>query len=151
MSNNNSPFDWNSFKQQFMGNNFPGTTPNLDNLDFSWIEKYVQNVIESSIPDTRTGNSPNKSRALQPEMFETHDYIIIRMFISEDILQNIQILLDSNNLLISGLRESKQEMIKLPSNGKASGSKAVFHDDVLEVRILKDRSRSFKEIPIEYK
>lgn len=153
--NNNNQFNpWEFFGQN--GNGMPGG--DWQNPDMTWVKDYVQDVMKQAFPGQFgegefRGNSGSGSRRgksnLSTDVFETHHFIITRINVPEDILaENIRVMFHTNELKIEGV-DSEPQIVRLPANGLYKGSKAMFKDNVLEIRIPKRSREQFQEIPIQ--
>jgi HSP20 family molecular chaperone IbpA len=145
-----NPFqmNWDDFQNQFKGNSFSDAPYGaiLGNKDFSWVEEYVQGILSQAMP--KPSEEVGKKSNLQSEVFETHDYMIVKAKVPHMDPRNIKILLYANQLRLNGLPDQGTGVIQLPSFGRLHGCKAVFKKNTLEIRIPKDTNDNFKEIRI---
>ena len=126
-------------------------------------EKMLQNLIEQWTkqmfpayfqPQTNKKNAEqrsNKKMNLKEEIFETHDYIFIRIPISDrQNLKNIKIQFSHTRCTIQGLLENQRPYeIILPKPVQKKGAKAVYRDQVLEIQLVKSLDWHFGEIDID--
>jgi HSP20 family molecular chaperone IbpA len=145
-----SKFDWEQFNSQIEGiagaNKFLGKNKEVD-LELSWLEEYLQGILGNALPDYVPAKS--KAKQFHYEIFETLDYVIVRVILPSEHKKNLRLLMDTNALLLSGEGEKTQK-ITLPCNGRYSGSTAVVKDNVLEIKIIKSNENSFKQLDINY-
>jgi HSP20 family molecular chaperone IbpA len=144
-------FDWDQFKDQFSGkkssdgsNEFNGSDLNL-----SWLEDYIQGALTKAMPDQ--AGEIKKSQILRHQVFETHDYMISRVTIPNEIDEmNLKVFIDTNRLILTGLPDNKTYTIQLPMNGRYAGSKATSKDQILEIKVPKESHRNYREIDINF-
>ncbi|HET7627332.1 MAG TPA: Hsp20/alpha crystallin family protein [Bacillales bacterium] len=131
------PFNpWNLFRGEGTGN-----------LDMSWVKDYVNDVMKQAMPDSF--NNDFRHAGVNSDVFETHHSMIARLKLPDDIRpENITVHFLPNELKIDGLREP--HVIRLPVNGSFKGSKAVYQNGVLEIRVPKRTGERYQQIPIEY-
>jgi HSP20 family molecular chaperone IbpA len=114
--------------------------------DMSWIEEQVQQVLHQTMP--AVNNAINKQAQLDYNLFETHDFMIVRINIPQLNMDTVNLFLNLNLLILEGMPNGKQTII-LPAVGKWNGCKAVYKNNVLEIRIPKLKHRNAKSIRIE--
>lgn len=123
-------------------------------MDSSWIGDYVQDVLKHSFSDSAQNmNWESKSFSrIEYDLFETHNSVIVRLRIPENIHpKHIKLFVGSNRLKVENLSTKQKQMITLPNTIDAEGSRAVFKDNVMEVRMPKaNDSDFFNEIKIRY-
>lgn len=92
----------------------------------------------------------NQSGGSEPQVFETHDFVIARIPTQLDTNMQPRILMDTYHLFIKGLPErSEQLTLKLPSPIKPKSAKAEYKDGVLEIRLLKRGPEPMTEINVD--
>lgn len=145
---------------EFFGQNGSDSPGDWSNPDMSWVKDYVSDVMKQAFPGQFSegefrgggGGSESKSRRsknLSSDVFETHHFIITRIDVPEDIVpENIKVMFNTNELKIEGV-DSRPQVIRLPANGLYKGSKALYKDHVLEIRIPKRSKEQYQEIPIQ--
>ncbi|HET7578928.1 MAG TPA: Hsp20/alpha crystallin family protein [Bacillales bacterium] len=153
MPDNFNPWDF--FGQQGNGNgngNPNDFSGDWTNPDMSWVKDYVNDVMKQAFPGQFSGKqqgSRSSGSNISSDVFETHHFIIARIDVPEDILpENIRVMFHANELRLEGV-ESEPKVIRLPGNGLYKGSKALYKDHVLEIRIPKKSREPFQEIPIQ--
>lgn len=92
----------------------------------------------------------SKGNAIQYSLYETHDFIYVRILIEEEQwLQQLKLYYTSNLLLIKNIPIlGAKHTIPLPSLVKRKGSTARYKDEILEIKILKNIDLQFSEIQI---
>lgn len=150
---NKNPYrmDWEGFQDHFKNNNFT-RFPNQDEWlkNFSWIEDYVQGILQSSIPnrEARTKQAPTSKP--HTELFDTHDFMIVKIkTLDGQQPSQVKAHLAVNQLKIEGFTTEPLH-ISLPEQGRAQGSKAYFKGDTLEIRIPKESNVAYNEIYVRY-
>lgn len=141
-----NPFgpNWNDFRKHF-----DPSQKGIPNQDSSWIEDYVKGVLSQVLPDDTIQNHSIPIR-LRPDVIDTHHYIIVRAKIPEHAnTRNMKVFFNTGQVRLSGLTE-KEEVVSLPSPGRYNGSKAIFKDDILEIRIPKELNEPDREITIQF-
>lgn len=148
-------FPWERlFKGQNMQNGSELT--NIPGIDLSWIEGYIQDMMSKAIPNYKenAGNTAginSRNTSFNYNIFETHDYMITRVKVPEDVYhKNVRVWFDINQLTLTGLSNNRSETIRLPFKGRYTGSQGYYKDDYLEVRIPKDNRKNLKEIDVKY-
>ncbi|HET7658210.1 MAG TPA: Hsp20/alpha crystallin family protein [Bacillales bacterium] len=117
--------------------------------NMSWVQDYVENVMNQAFQGQFKGGQ-HRNGNIKSNVFETHHSMIIRMDVPEDIVpENVKILFNTNELKVEGI-DSQPEVFKLPRNGLYKGSKAIYKNRVLEIRIPKRSREQFQEIPIQF-
>lgn len=153
----NPHFDWNEL-EKLLGENIPkGLLKDRMNMNAGWVGDYVQKVLKNSFSGSGGGsketvNETTDSVNFEYEMFETHNSVIVRLQIPEEIQhKNILAYVSSNLLKIEQLPRRKKQIIRLPSLVNPSQSRASYKDRVLEVRMAKHMDEDiFNEIKIRY-
>ncbi len=152
---NNLPFgfDWTKLQEGFIEEKFIKPASSKSSLDLNWMGKYMNDVlgnISKNINQNITQNNQGENN-INYELFETHDYTIVKMRVPDNIHQkNIKVFLDINKLKIQGLYDNLA-LIQLPVNGRYQGSRAIIKNEVIEIRVQKDYSENYREIKIQYK
>lgn len=143
-----NPFDtnWKEFGKQFMS-----SYEETDNQEFSWIEDYVRDILSQVLPDEVMQNSSMSMPSRpHPSVFDTHHDTIVRVKVPEHTsAQELKVFFNTSQLRILGLEE-KEKVIPLPTPGRFDGSKAVFKDNILEIRIPKELNELYQEVNIQY-
>lgn len=142
-------FDLGDFMKQFK----QPTNANQSSfeLDFGKVEEFIQNSMNEVLASTQNvspnlGTSGNNKKGV----FETHDYMIVKIPISEKVnIHDVNVFFDTNTLMIVGLSD-KNEYITLPMNGSFSGSQGYYKDEIIEIRIPKNEKKNYKEIMIKH-
>jgi len=143
----------------FGKNGMPFDSKMMENSD--WVDNYVQDIIKKSFSQQYDNNlynreeSPKKKyqtkRSIQHEIFEMHDYIIVRIPLpSEANPDRISLSLSNNRLIVKGHPLKEEVTINLPSvpNEKKIGAKCKNH--VIEVRLKKRQNEPVVPIPVRF-
>jgi HSP20 family molecular chaperone IbpA len=148
LANNDNFNPWDFFREGFKNGNSP---TDFAKPDMSWVQDYVNDMMRQSFPQFNDGTfQQGKGKRAKSDVFETHHFMIARVNVPEDILaQNVRVMFHTNELRIEGV-ESQPLTIRLPGNGLYKGSKAMYKDHVLEIRIPKRKKEQFQEIPIQF-
>jgi hypothetical protein len=80
-------FDWEQFRDQFSGKKSSEWSNefNRSDLNLSWLEDYIQGTLTKAMPDQ--AGDITKGQKLRHQVFETHDYMISRVTIPDEIDQ----------------------------------------------------------------
>jgi HSP20 family molecular chaperone IbpA len=155
----------------FPWNLFPfdkGTQNKLHQMKPEEINQYVQNAMEQmgSMFHPSAQNNMNPQEHIKPfrpteretnvqkesgirySVYETHDYIFVRIVIvQEEWLQQLRLYHTSNLLIIENIPElGNKHTIPLPALVKKKGSSAQYKEDTLEIKIPKNIDMQFTEI-----
>ncbi|MCA1039988.1 Hsp20/alpha crystallin family protein [Bacillus infantis] len=134
------------------------------------IDKYVQNMMGQLFPQSMQGMggpqnmmqgfspfqqgnsdpSPAGSSKLDASVYETHDYVFVRVGIKDESwLKQLKLYHTSNQIILEHIPEyDNKHTITLPALVKRKGSSASFKDSMLEVRIPKNIDMQFSEIEV---
>lgn len=133
------------------------------------INKYIQNMMGQIIPEQMQGmmnsqdfmqgfnkqhNTQQKqqsdSSTLSSSVFETHDFVYVRIPIKdEEWRKNLRLFHTSNQMIIEHIPEYEDKhIITLPVLVKKKGTTAHIKDDILEVKIPKNVDMQFSEIDV---
>lgn len=142
------PFNPWEFFQEAMRQGGGNSQTDWGNQDLSWIADYVNDMMQQSFPGQYYGGSFSSTR-LKQEVFETHDFIIARIEVPEDIdPEHLKVYFLTNELKVEGV-DSETQRIQLPRNGLYKGSKAIYKEGILEIKIPKRARERFQEIPVQ--
>ena len=150
-SSDGTNFDWQQF-EKFFGGPIPfmsDTVKKRTTQDFSWIEQYVNKVLERSIPQGNGGGGVNHTDA---ETFETHHHIIVKVNVPDDIpTRSIRVWAGMNQIKIEGLLRGNPQTITLPKMVDVASARALLKDGVLQIKLRKDSSNDLaQEVPIRF-
>ena len=133
------------------------------------MEKYVQNIMGQMFPQKVQGmtnpanfmqgthpfhtQTAENSKEFQSSVYETHDYVYVRVPIKkEEWLKEMKLYHTSNQMIIEHIPEfDDKHTIVLPALVKRKGSRASFKDGMLEIKIPKNVDLQFTEIDIDEK
>ncbi|MED4531982.1 spore gernimation protein GerT [Metabacillus fastidiosus] len=145
-------FPWNN-KIPLNGNN---SADFFKNMNPSEVENYIQHVMKSVFGGDFSQNFPfqgdlmNSKQKNDPyEIFETSDFIYVKIPMKEELLSSVKIQHTASQLIIANYpTEGKQKKIMLPSSVKRKGTRAKYKNKLLEIRLLRNEDHHFSEIPI---
>jgi len=146
-------FPWGSFP---FGKNMAS---GLQDMKPEAIEKYVRDAMEAYFPGQSLNpfqtaekyGEETSQEAGQPEaaIFNTHDFVYVRMEIPEERMDNIRLYHTSSQLIIENLlEEGKKKVYSLPSVVKKKGASASIRDGILEIRLLRAIDVQLSEISL---
>lgn len=152
--------------EKYLGEQIPfmpkGLLKNRMGTNGSWIGDYVQDVLKRSFGDTesedgaseeaRVQDSRSDGLAYEHDVFETHNSVIVRVHIPDDVhVKNVKAYAGSTQLKLEQEPSRKKQYVKLPSTVDAGAAKAVHKGRVLEIRMPKlDEAEVFQEIRIRH-
>ena len=133
------------------------------------IDKYVQDMVLKMFPKNMEGMlnpqewlkgvdsshekhpTSHKIHALQSTVFETHDFVFIRIPIKDDHwLSEMKIYHTSHEAIIENIPDiGEKHTLKLPAAVKKKGAVANHRDGVLEIRIPRSYQTQISEINIQ--
>jgi len=126
------------------------------------INHYIQNMMGQMLPDqvnkmmdTQNLNEMAKqykqpSSAIMSEVFETHDFVYVRLEIKdEDWLKQMRLYHTSNQMIVEHIPKfDDKHTITLPALVKKKGTTALVKDGILEIKIPKNIDMQYSEIDI---
>ncbi|TMW70705.1 Hsp20/alpha crystallin family protein [Alteribacter natronophilus] len=135
--------------------------------DSTWVNEYVQNILKETIPgqNDSSGESgeeagPSSSaKAFDPqgehlprhEVFQMHEYIIVRVFIPEEVNPDqLGVSLAHSRIVLKGLPEQDEYTIQLPEHPNEKRIGATCKDNVLEIRLRKLRTEPVIPISVRF-
>lgn len=149
--NKQFPFDQSGFTQHF------------NKMNPKEVENYIQSVMKNvfggdfsqsfpfqgEIPQNQI--SEDSSKQSQPDIFETNDYVYVKLPISKENVSHIKIQHTNHQLIVINYpKESKQTKYMLPSPVKRKGTSARYIEGFLEIQFLKLQDYSISEVDISY-
>ncbi|MCH5584638.1 Hsp20/alpha crystallin family protein [Shimazuella sp. AN120528] len=140
-------FNWDEFIKSFQQS---ASSPNTTfEMDFSKVEDFISKSMNDMFK-ANTSMGQFNSTSSKREVFETHDYMIVKLPIPENINpRDVSVFLDTNILMISGLGKD-MEKITLPMNGSFTGCQGYVKNGIMEIRVPKNEKKNFREIMIKY-
>lgn len=129
------------YVNDMMKNMMPGQWPNMKD----------QNQSEMHIsPFPQSAMSENEGTPLKMQVFETFDYIFIRIIMeTDDFPANIKISHTAVQAVIENLPEDgDRHAIPLPAPVKRKGTAAVIRDRILEIQLIKSPDTQVTEVNI---
>ncbi|MFS0637564.1 Hsp20/alpha crystallin family protein [Mesobacillus foraminis] len=150
----------------FPWNLHEGIKKRVENMNPEEIDKYVQSMVAKMFPQNMEGvMNPQEwlkgIQGLQPDpgqaesrlnasVFETHEFVFIRIPIKDDAwLKNMKILHTSNQAIIKNIPQSgEQHTIPLPAIVKKKGAIASHRDGILEIKLPRSFHTQISEINV---
>ena len=108
-------------------------------------DEWLKGMQQQSSPD------PVKpTTGLNAEMFETHDYVFVRVPLKDEaLIKQMKLFYTSNQVIIEHIPDlSDKHTLVLPATVKRKGAAASHKDGVLELRLPKNVDMQFAEIDI---
>jgi HSP20 family molecular chaperone IbpA len=108
-------------------------------------EEWLKGMQQQNSPDPVKGTA-----RLNAEMFETHDFVFVRVSLKEEaLLKQMKLLYTSNQVIIEHIPDmSDKHTLVLPATVKRKGAAANYRDGVLELRLHKIVDLQYAEIDI---
>jgi HSP20 family molecular chaperone IbpA len=141
----------------------PGFTQHFNKMNPKEVESYIQTVMKNVFGDNFLQNFPfqgelskqanNEKSAHQPkaEIFETNDFIYVKLPISNDEVGNISIQHTNNQLIVNNYpNASEQNKYMLPSPVKRKGTKARYVEGFLEIQFIRLQEHNLSEVDISF-
>ena len=118
--------------------------------------KHVQGMIDPQemlngfFPNTKNQPLEGSHSRLKVSVFETHDFVFIRIEIEKkEWLKAIKIYYTSNQMIIEHIPAfDDKQTITLPSPVKKKGASACFKEETLEIKLAKSTNTHYSEIDI---
>lgn len=153
-------FPWNLFP-----NNKQQMPDWMKYLNQSGLEKQMEQLLTMLSPDQfgslmKQGlSSEQKEEAGQeneqitrhkPAIFETHDYVFVRLPILEEDLSHLKLYHTNNRIILQGLPPNREESLTypLPCLVKKKGAKSNYKDGILEIILFKIPDTQYAEISV---
>lgn len=143
-------FPWNFFNMNRKSKDF------FDRMDEDSFQEMLEKWMKQAFPSILEEQNQKKekettSKTLNETVFETHEYIYIRIPVQDkEIISNIKIYYSLNKCMINGVQDNDQPYtIILPSTVKKKGAQAIYRDQVLEIKIPKYSDWQFSEIDVD--
>ncbi|NOU93342.1 hypothetical protein GC093_08950 [Paenibacillus sp. LMG 31456] len=148
--NNNKPSQWHEI-ENLLGSKLPAlpTSKQMELLkDTSWIEGYVQNILNKTMP--QNGMQKVTQSNSKAEVFETHYHVIVKTPISYEVNPAVKVRPDL--IKIEGqLDNKKNQLIRLPCLVVPSTAKATYKEGILQIKIRKKKlNKTYREVSIRY-
>ncbi|WP_057764139.1 Hsp20/alpha crystallin family protein [Cytobacillus praedii] len=129
------------------------------------INKYIQNMMGQMIPEQMQGmmnpqdfmqgfakqqKQPSSASKLSSSVFETHDFVYVRIPLKEEEWRKkLRLFHTSNQMIIEHIPEYEDKhIITLPALVKKKGTTAHIKDGILEVKIPKNVDMQFSEVDV---
>jgi HSP20 family protein len=140
-----------------------GFTQHLNKMNPKEVENYIQSVMKNVFGGDFSQSFPfqgeipqheikgNSSKQTQPEIFETNDYVYVKLPISKEDVCNIKIQHTNTQLFVNNYPEqSEQAKYILPSPVKRKGTNARYVEGYLEIQFLRQHDYRISEVDISY-
>ena len=89
--------------------------------------------------------------SFQPQIYEGHNEVFVKFPISADHVLDVKTYYNSNTCFVENVpNPGNKQTIPLPCFVKTTGSKAIFKDNMLEIRIPKETKTSYTKVPLEF-
>jgi HSP20 family molecular chaperone IbpA len=133
------PDEIEKYVQQMMGKMFDPTMKGMLKPQ-EWLKEIEENTL----------NPVKTPSGLNTEVFETHDFVYIRLQLKEDQwLKQIKLFYTSNQVIIERIPELEDKhTIILPATVKRKGASASHKEGVLELKLPKSIDIQFSEIEL---
>lgn len=150
-------FEWKQFEKLF-DDLFPNAIPGMGSESASRIGRFVRGVMDLAIPDIKKPESaaPSEARTqsssglLKPEITETGKYVKVRIRIPDYVdPRKLQIFVNGQHLKIEGPLGNKQT-VRLPAMVGLKSGQAAYDNGVLQIRLRKRITPSYREMFIQY-
>ncbi|TDF98144.1 Hsp20/alpha crystallin family protein [Paenibacillus piri] len=135
--------------EKFLGNKLP-PVPSSEQLDLlkdtTWVEDYVQQIFEKSLPKTGVV----RSLRTKPEIFETHHHVIVKLALAQQANPIIKVRTDLIKIE-SIVNSQKPQLIRLPCHVIPSTARASYRDGILQIKVRKKRlNKTYHEVNVRY-
>ena len=142
-------FDWNNFNKLFQQFFPQGNMNELGTgLDLSWVNKHIEETLNQSLPNK---DAKDKPAYYNSEIVDIHNYIIVKIKVSESQARSLAAAVSSTQLKLLGDTSKPQQVIQLPAFVKPDSGKAIYKNGVLEIRLLKrEKAERFSDIDIHF-
>lgn len=125
-------------------------------IDFSEISRYIKEELEENLtlikqkkPSEPFEETTKNNQQLEYSIFEIIGCTIIRIPITPEIdIGQIEVLVETTELVITNESTSTAKIIPLQVKGAPDNSKAYFHEHILEIRIPHDTRKNYVKVPI---
>lgn len=149
--NKQFPFDQKAFTQH------------INKMNPKEVENYIQSVMKNVFGEDFTQSFPfqgeltqnekrgNTAKKSSPEIFETNDFVYVKLPVSKDDVGKIKIQHTNHQLIVHNYpNQSDQNKYLLPSPVKRKGAKARFIEGCLEIQFIRLHDHSISEVDISY-
>jgi HSP20 family molecular chaperone IbpA len=149
--NKQFPFDQSSFTQHF------------NKMNPKEVENYIQTVMKNVFggdfsqgfpfqgEPSQNDNRVKSSKPPKPEIFETNDYVYVKLPVEMDDVENIKIQHTNHQLIVNNYpKQSEQNKFMLPSPVKRKGTRARYVEGYLEIQFLRLHEHTISEVDITY-
>lgn len=123
----------------------------IQNLMGQLMPDQIQQVLETQDFNKQTKQSAPKRSTFPATVFETHDFVYVRVEIKdEEWLKNIRLYHTSNQLIIEHIPKLEDKhTITLPALVKKKGASTLIKEGILEIKIPKNIDMQYSEIELQ--
>jgi hypothetical protein len=115
--------------------------------DTSWVENYVQQMLQQTIPKNRMAQTLGMREL--PEVFETHHYVIIKLKLPQP--NNPVVRVRADRVTFEDLPKLKRQAVRLPCLVLPHLSRASHKDGILQLKLRKRKlNKTTHEVPVRY-
>ena len=157
--------NWKGWSHMFPWSRFPFNKDiknMMDQVKPEEMNKYIQNMMGQMLPDqvqkmmqSQNFNdivkpNPQNSSSIPSSVFETHDYVYVRLEIKDsEWLKMIRLYHTSNQMIVEHIPNFEDKhTITLPALVRKKGTTAQVKDGILEIKIPKNIDMQYSEIDI---
>jgi HSP20 family molecular chaperone IbpA len=156
-SNNPFGFDWQSL-EKMLAERLPFPLPDMAKInhrDASWVSDYVNRLLQtSSAAETDIDADPIRTiTGMNADLYETQSSVICRVRVPEGAdIYSIRVWVHSRHLKLEGLPgKQRTRTIVLPATVNSKSCSAIFKNDVLEIKMAKDRRKPiYREVYVQF-
>jgi HSP20 family molecular chaperone IbpA len=140
-----------------------GFTQHINKMKPKEVENYIQSVMKNVFGGDFSQGFPfqgdlqqkevrdTSSKQEHPEIFETNDYVYVKLPMSKEEISSVKIQHTNNQLILTNYpKQSDNTKYMLPSPVKRKGTRAKFVEGYLEIQFLKLNEYNISEVDITY-
>jgi HSP20 family molecular chaperone IbpA len=142
-----NPLDWDAFEQWL------GRLPiDLKKGSFGKIDEYVDGIVKNAISQPEKWPAKPKGGKLPVELFQTHNYVIVRFTIPKGINPRwLHVFAAVQRLRLEGLPGDAKQYVTLPAPVSPESSRALYKEGVLQVKLLKRKvNERYEELFVRF-
>lgn len=145
----NPGFRWEDFQNRFFGDGHWRDSLRPDGA-MPWVEEYVRGLIADVVPGASETGPPPSSRtsSFTGSVFETHQQVIARIRLPLGGETELPRVRASIHELQVETADGQRRTLKLPCFVRPDGARAVWKEDILEVRLPKEGNPRYRDIPV---
>ena len=140
-----------------------GFTQHINKMNPKEVENYIQTVMKNVFGGDFSQSFPFQGEHSQnemrgkpseqpfPEIFETNEYVYVKLPVLQEEVGNITIQHTNTQLIVNNYpKQSEQNKYMLPSPVKRKGTKARYVEGYLEIQFLRLKEHSISNVDISY-